>query len=108
MKRTGSIGSRVGPAVTTMRSFTSRDQIILTAQKELRAESNLIHLPQTAHAFVTTGEHSFFRSDEMDAARCELRDVFLSGGMFPHLSVHGRRDENRSACRERDRCERMI
>src|SRR5437016_118181 len=85
----------------------SRDQFIVSGKKKFRAERDLVHFPQTAETFVPAGQHSFFRSDELYAARFEFFHVLLRRGMRPHFSVHRRRDQNRRAGGERDGRERM-
>src|SRR5262245_48836291 len=85
----------------------SRDQFVVLSKKKFRAECDLVYFPQPAESFVSTRQHSFFRSDEFYATRFEFFHVLLRSGMRPHFSVHGRRDENRRPCCQGDGRERM-
>ena len=93
MKRTGSSGSRVGPAVTSTPSPSSsplarRRSVTIPA---MRAGSSILPGPISPHAWI-----ALIRTQEQDTATGERRDVVLRGRMQPHLSVHRRRRRHRS------------
>jgi len=101
MKRTGSIASRVGPAVT--RKVTGDLE-----QHLFRALDDFVDVPEAAEALVPACEETLLRTDELDAARLQQCDIRLCGRVFPHLAVHRGGDENRGERGERDLREGIV
>src|SRR5579863_10239557 len=100
MKRTGSIGSRVPPAVITKRRPDAAGSG--PSDKELPHHGDdRIRLGHPARALVTARESSMHRADDAAAASGERRRMALRRRVLPHRRLHGRRDEQRRATRER-------
>ena len=97
MKRTGSMRSRVGPAVSSTRLPASgpdgRDCVGDSAG-ELRG------LEHAAGADFAAGLVALARAPDVDAARLERGDVGLRGGIRPHDAVHRRRERDRRRGRQ--------
>ena len=91
MKRTGSMRSRVGPAVSNTRLPASGPvgaMVFATLRRELR---RLEHAPGS---HFTAGLVALAGSPDMHAARFQRGDIGLRGGIRPHHAVHGRRQRD--------------
>ena len=95
MKRTGSIGSRVPPAVTsTCRPCIDRGVPDVGEQLRGRAD-DVDRFGQPAGAHVPAGEATFGRLHDVDAPRPQEGQVVLHRRVLPHLGVHGGADHHR-------------
>ena len=101
MKRTGSIGSRVGPLVTSARTPASRPVAGASSASiaaRISCGSAMRPTPTSPQA-MSPG----IGPDHADAVGAQLRDVAPRRRMPPHLRVHGRRDQHRLVGREQQR-----
>ena len=97
MKRTGSIGSLVGPDVTSTRLPASAP----LPQDRFERGDDFERLGHAADAgFAALGHFAGIRSDEANAVGGELREIALRRLGRPHLRVHRRRDQDRLVGRE--------
>src|SRR5690625_2160146 len=60
------------------------------------ARNNLLDRPKTPLSFITAREHSFFRPTKKMSAFAQRLEIRLRRRMTEHLSIHRRRDQNRS------------
>ena len=65
-------------------------------------------LPKATSAFVSAGEQTLAGADKQDSAGLQALDIFLRGGVQPHLAIHCWSDDERRACGERDGGERIV
>ena len=92
MKRTGSAGSRVPPAVTAMRTpARSPYSRPLRAFTWATTAAGSISRPAPTSP---GSEPALDGPEELDAARAECRGVLLSRGIGPHLCIHCGRDQH--------------
>ena len=105
MNRTGSIGSCVGPAVTTIRtpsrSCRSRDRALDRSEDVLR-------LGEPAEPFVAGGERPDDGTDEHGTSLGERRGVRGRRGMLPHAGMHRGGQDQRTGRLEQRRREQVV
>src|SRR5262249_58391006 len=65
-------------------------------------------LGEAAGADVTAGEARLLGVDDADAARAQLGEVVLDGGVLPHLGVHRRGEDHGRFRREQRRGEQVV
>ena len=94
MKRTGSIGSRVPPAVTTTRSPV-RSCSCSAVRSPSMAATIVLGLGQAAGADVAAGQAAGLGLDDVHATGAQQAQVVLHRRVLPHLGVHGRAHEHR-------------
>jgi hypothetical protein len=99
MKRTGSSGSCVGPAV--MRTVSPSRSFEDFAEVDVRAQTcnyigDLIGFGEPARSVHPAGQEAMVGFDDDVAALPEDIHVFLSGRMRPHVAVHGRGQDYRT------------
>ena len=105
MKRTGSIRSRVGPAVmTTCRPSSTRG----VESSPSRALCEIERLEHASRSNLTAGLVTFARPIDGDAACAQRRDVRLRRCIRPHQLVHRRRDRDRRIRREAQSAEQIV
>ena len=93
MKRTGSIGSLVGPEVTSTRLPASA---LPPRWHGLAAAAISKRLGHAADAgLAALGHLAGIRPDEMNAVRRKLRQIALRRLGRPHMRIHRRRDQDR-------------
>ena len=108
MKRTGSIGSRVPPAVTTTRSPV-RSWSCSAVSSPSTARDDRLGLGQAAGADVAAGQAAALGLDDVDAARrAAARRLSCTDGVLPHLGVHGRAHQHRGPGGEQDVGEQVV
>src|SRR5512134_2838106 len=99
MTRTGSIGSSVGPAVTSTRlPARTLGWKKASIAARIAAGSSMRPMPVSPQAW----------SPATGPAIAQGEHVALRRGVFPHLYVHRRRNEQRAAAREHQRGEQVI
>ena len=99
MKRTGSIGSRVPPAVTRTRSPSQGRSPAGSERLDLApAGASGVGQPPTP-VLAARGERALLGLDHRDAALAQRRQVRLGGGVRVHPVVHRRRDQRAAPCR---------
>ena len=104
--RTGSIDSRVGPAVTTIRRPAS---FPLSAKHPRRVRQDRLRLAHSARPLGgPLGERADLRTDDRDASRPQPLQVGLGLGSRVHLVVHRRGDEDRCGAGEQQRGEEIV
>ena len=106
MKRTGSIASRVGPAVTTTRRPASA-----TARLEQPTDMSedgfwFWHAPRTAA--LARGQRAVSRARARVAELAEVRDVALRLRVRPHVVVHRRHEQHRATGGEQRGREQVV
>ena len=98
MKRTGSIVSRVPPAVTrTLHAGQVVGQGVAAVQQQLGERGDLLGLGQPACAAVGAGEPSGRRLQDDRTAAAQRGHVVDGGRVKPHLGVHRGREEHRTS-----------
>ncbi len=105
MKRTGSIGSWVGPAVTTIRTPSRSRSPVSERTTAWKISSRLGH---PAEALVAGGQRPDDRTDEQGTALDERRDVRGRRGMLPHAGVHRGGEHQRARRLEQRRREQVV
>ena len=104
MKRTGSIASRFGPAVTSTRS--PRRSCALQHALDLGDDDRRFR--QAARPFVAAGERADAGFDHVPAVAPQPRQVLLHDRVLPHVHVHRRRQQHRRARRQQHRGEQVV
>ena len=104
--RTGSIDSRVGPAVTTIRRPASLPPPRSTRAAWARIVSGSLMRPGRSRG--PLGERADLRTDDGDASRPQPLQVGLGLGAGVHLVVHRRRDQHRCGAGEQQRGEDVV
>ena len=85
MKRTGSIGSRVGPEV----------MIILLNTGIIKAVAvNDFCCRQSSFAGFTVGQQAFGGFDDFNAPALQAADIFAYRRVFQHVGIHGRSQDH--------------
>ncbi len=103
-KRTGSIRSRVPPAVTRTRTpARSRPWLSTSAA----APDDPRGIGEATGTDVAAGEPTRLGVDHVHAAATQRGEVLLDRGVLPHLGVHRGRDEHRRPGREQ-RCAQQV
>ena len=98
MKRTGSIGSRVPPAVTSTRRPSQGRSA--GGQRRLDRGEQALGLGQAAHAVLAArGERALLRLDHGDAALAQRRQVRLGRGVAYMRSFIAGATSARRRCR---------
>ena len=105
MNRTGSIGSCVGPAVTSIRT-PSRSCRRATARSTARKMSSGSARRPRPSSPAASGPDD--RTDEHGASLGERRDVRGRRGMLPHAGVHRGRQDQRAGRLEQGRREQVV
>ena len=100
MKRTGSIGSRVPPALTTTRRpARSRRPAPRAGRRPSTASARRLddvgRLGQPPGPDVAPGQPALARRHHVHPAPAQGGQVLLDGGVLPHLGVHGRAHHHR-------------
>ncbi len=109
MKRTGSMRSRVGPAVTsTLRPASSPAARDSARRRCKHARNQVVWLQHPAGAGLAAGLVAFAGTEDRDTARTQQIDVGARGGVRPHQAIHGRRDRHRRIGREAERAEQVV
>ena len=104
MKRIGSSGSRLGPAVTTI--FSPARSLGLSSR---RISSTMAGgFRKTALALVAAGQIAGGRLHDVVAGAPQLRQVRLHHGVGQHVHVHGRNHQQRRLCGQRHGGEKVI
>ncbi len=99
-----SLKSSIHAGLRAMQTDHSAPRIINASRKNLcRARQNFIHRAHPSRAFIPAREHStFFWSDEIYAALAKGFHIGLRRCVLPHLAIHGRSDEHRRECGQRN------
>ena len=109
MKRTGSRGSRVPPAVTsTFTPARSQRQGVGAVEQQLGERGDLLGLGKPARAGVGAGEPARRRFEHHRTATTQGGDVVDRGGVEPHLGVHGRREQHRTPRGQQRRGQQVV
>ena len=93
MNRTGSIGSRVPPAVTSTRTPARSPPSASTSAAAATIRSGI---GEATLADVAAGEAARLGVDHVHAAPAQRGEVLLHRRVLPHLGVHRGRDEHRA------------
>ena len=101
MPRTGSIASKVGPAVTMTR-------VPASALEGRYGFRDLVRFNHAAHARFATGLIAARRANDRNPVRGKLRHVAARCGVLPHLAIHGGRDKKRAFARKAQGREQVI
>ena len=104
MKRTGSIGSRVPPAVTSTRS-PARSGSVSARSTAATIVAGSARRPAPT---VAPGQASLFGRHEVHAAAGKHAQVVLHSRVLPHLGVHGRADHDGRASGEQRGGEEVV
>ena len=104
-KRTGSISSQVGPAVTRI---VCAGEIVAQTEHVANFLGDGFGGGEASCARHAAGEIAFVGIDDMNAARAQRREIFLRGGVLPHVDVHGGRDDDGSLRGEIERGEKIV
>ena len=106
MKRTGSIGSWVGPAVTTIRDTV---QVAPSRDRALDRAEDVLRLGETAEPFVAGGERPDDRARRRRTPRsASVCDVRGGGGVLPHAGVHRGGHDQRAGRLQQRRGEQVV
>ena len=109
MKRTGSIGSRVPPAVTsTLHAGQVVGHRVAAGQQQLRQRGDLLGLGQSARAAVRAGQPARRRLEHDGPAAPQGGDVVDGGGVEPHLGVHRGGEQHRTSRGQQRRGQQVV
>ena len=108
--RTGSMGSRVPPAVTRTRSPVRSPLADGAACRQgvRRGRKDRLGGRQTARSLVTAGEAPLLRLHHRHAPLGEQPQVVPGGRVFPHLGVHRRADHDRCPGRQQGGAQQVV
>ena len=95
MNRTGSSGSRVGPAVTTARKPASGPAPCGAASSLRICRGDAFRLGQAARTELAARHRADVGRHHDDAVGFELGDVAAHGGVLPHAHIHGGNHQHR-------------
>ena len=108
MKRTGSMSSKVGPALTRMRRPAERAAVLMPTSPLLERGDDLHRLAHATGAGFAFGQRAVVGADHRHAALAQRGDVGLRGRVQPHAVVHRRRHRDRCGRRQAQRADQVV
>ncbi len=107
MKRTGSMRSRVGPAVTTtLRPRSS--PAVCDARRRKHGLDDFLRFDHAAGASLAAGLAAVGGTENRQPALAQRGDVRLRRGIGPHQSIHRGHDDDRHVGREAQRRQQVV